>query len=890
MSNTQGRIVLVDGNSVLYRSFYAIKTPLTNDEGIPTNAIYGFTRLLRKILADENPDLAAVMFDAGGETFRHKMYTEYKANRPPVPDELVQQFPYSRAVCTVLGLSILEAPGVEADDLIGTLALQAVERGYSVCVVSSDKDFLQLVSDDIAVVHPDLETRYDRQAVKKKFGVDPEQVVDVLGLMGDSSDNVPGVRGIGEKGATKLISEWGSIENLLEHVEELTARRQRELLQEQREQALLSKQLVTLATDIDLDVNLENLEYRGANQTEAYELFKRLGFATLLKDFLPDSSATKTGIVGEAIHSCQVLGSIVEKIQVGNTFGLWLELGSSKSPDPGGGSVESLGLSVGKGTGFYVPPGSLDEEALLDELRVPLINADIMKLGYELKRTTLFLRERGIDLRGVGFDVKIAAYLLNPARRVEDIDMLVLEFLNKRIGAVAAPQGELQRMLPGVHSSEITDETTLSAQRAECLFTLTETMRKRLLDEGLNRLYEELELPLISVLADMEHVGIAIDDDAFSLMSMELETQIAELAEQIYKMAGREFNINSSKQLGEILFEEMDLPSFKKTEKQRIASTRADVLESLARHFEFPKKVLDYKSLAKLKGTYVDALPLARSSQTGRIHTTFNQTVTATGRLSSSNPNLQNIPIRTELGRRIRRAFVAQKGWKLLSADYSQIELRVLAHLSLDKALIKAFRSGEDIHDQTARQIFGNDASLGASERRRRAKIINFSIIYGKTAYTLGEDFGIPTREAKSFIDSYFERYPKVRELLDLTIRDARKTGKVKTLFGRHRYVPEIVARNRNIRSAAERIAVNTPIQGTAADLIKKAMLDLWRKLGSKGYRARLLLQVHDELVLEVPDSEVEDVTVLVKDTMEKVYPLEVPLLVDVKIGQSWEH
>ena len=890
MSEPKRRLVLVDGNSVLYRSFFAIKARLTNREGLPTNAVYGFTRVLRKILADESPDLAAVTFDAGGKTFRHEMYREYKANRPPVPDDLARQLPYSRDVCDVLGLLSLEIAGVEADDLIGTLARRAVERGYRVYVVSSDKDFLQLVSDDITVVHPDLETRYDREGVRKKFGVEPELVVDVLGLMGDSSDNVPGVRGIGEKGAIKLISEWGSIENLLEHADEVTGKRQGESLKEQREQALLSKKLVTLATDVDLDVDLENLEYRGVKQHEAYELFESLGFTTLLKDYLPDTPAAEITVACEAMNGRQALRAAVEEVQAERTLGLWLELGDSKSPDPGGGTLASVGLAARSGTGFYVVPGSLDEKTLLDALRGPLTSGGIAKLGHDLKRTVLFLRAQGIDLRGLGFDVKIAAYLLNPARRAQDIDALCLEFLHERIGAVAAPQRELQPRLPGVGGSETTDAATLAAQRAECLLRLSEAMRKRLADEELERLYEELELPLIDVLADMEHVGIAIDDDAFSAMSEELEEQVAALAEQIYEMAGREFNINSSRQLGEILFEEMVLPSFKKTQKQRMASTRADVLESLARHFEFPRKVLDYKSLTKLKGTYVDALPLARSPRTGRIHTTFNQTATATGRLSSSDPNMQNIPIRTELGRRVRRAFVAQGGWKLLSADYSQIELRVLAHLSLDEALIQAFRRGEDIHDRTARQVFGEDSSLGESELRRRAKIINFSIIYGKTAHTLGEDFGVSTREAQAFIDSYFERYPKVRELLDSIIRDARKTGKVKTLFGRHRYVPEIAARNRNTRLGAERIAVNTPIQGTAADLIKKAMLDLWRALRQKGYRARLLLQVHDELVLEVPDSEVDEVSALVRETMESVYPLEIPLVVDVKVGQSWEH
>jgi len=500
-----------------------------------------------------------------------------------------------------------------------------------------------------------------------------------------------------------------------------------------------------------------------------------------------------------------------------------------------------------------------------------------------------FFGARGVPFEGLAFDTRIAAYVLNPSRRSQELNELLVEFLQ----APLSEEGEAengQGVLPGIAGAGGETSGPVHAERAERILRLEEKMAKRMEEDELTELFRDLEMPLVRVLSEMELAGISIDREAFSAMSESIDSQLEALTQEIYELAGVEFNINSPRQLGEILFEKMNLPSFKKTEKQRAASTRVEVLEELAQSFPFPRKVLDYRALSKLKGTYVDALPHLVHPKTTRIHTTFNQTVAATGRLSSSDPNLQNIPIRTELGRELRRAFVAEAGSRLVSADYSQIELRVLAHLSKDENLIRAFRDEEDIHDRTARQVFGHVDGLSDHERRRRAKIINFSIIYGKTAYTLGKDFGIPTREAQAFIDSYFDRYPKVRELLDDIIRDARKTGKVRTLFGRQRFVPEIGSRNRNTRAAAERVAVNTPIQGTAADLIKKAMLELSHRLSDESLGGRLLLQVHDELVLEVPDAEVDPTTELVRVTMENVHPLDVPLKVEIAVGRSWEH
>jgi DNA polymerase-1 len=547
---------------------------------------------------------------------------------------------------------------------------------------------------------------------------------------------------------------------------------------------------------------------------------------------------------------------------------------------------------VQAGEGVYARAGERLSEALLLERLEPIFaDPSIGKGGHGLKQAVTFLEARGKRLAGCAFDTEIASYVLNPTRRSQELADLVLEFLQAPLSELSAP-AEAQGVLPGMAPPAETAASRgrLSAERAERMLRLSEKMELRIAEDELERVHREIELPLIQVLADMELAGIAIDRTEFERMSRELDSELQRLTLEIYELAGVEFNINSPRQLGEILFDKMNLPSFKKTEKQRVASTRVDVLEELAASFPLPKKVLEYRSLSKLKGTYVDALPSMVHPRTGRLHTTFHQTVTATGRLSSSDPNLQNIPIRGELARRLRRAFVAPPGAKLLSADYSQIELRVLAHLSRDPALIEAFRLGEDIHDRTARQVFGEGSALSASEQRRRAKIINFSIIYGKTAFTLGKEFGVPTREAQAFIDAYLDRYPRVRVLLEEIIRETRRSGKVRTLFGRQRYVPEIGSRNRTTRSAAERVAVNTPIQGTAADLIKKAMIDLHQRLREEKLRTRLLLQVHDELVLEAPDEEVERASAVVRETMEQVYPLEVPLRVDLKIGSSWEH
>jgi DNA polymerase-1 len=884
---TPGKLVLVDGNSLVYRSFFAIPR-LTNREGVPTNAAYGFATVLRKILSEEAPQHVAVVFDAGGKNFRHRLYPEYKAHRPPTPDDLSVQLPLTRDICNALGLPIVEIRAVEADDIVATLAARAEREGHRVFVVSSDKDFLQLVSQRITVISPGKEIRYDPALVVEKFGVPPDKVTDVLGLVGDSVDNVPGVPGIGMKGAVSLIREWGSIENVLENAQKIPNKRQREALLQHAEQARLSKKLVGLDTNVPLEIEPDALRYLGADRKAAFELFERLGFTSLLNDYLPETASTPP-------ESCQPLASRAELKQLmarARTRGcLSLYLATAETKTSGG--LLGVGLAVDSGQAFFVAMGGKwTEEAVVSELAPILSDRSMLKAGHDLKRTKLWFARRGVELCGIGFDAMVASYVLNPSKRMHDLETLSVEILQRPL---SEPKSDVdkQEMLPGMVGAGLpttVEDARPNAERAAAVLRIQERLEPRIDEEGLAMVFRELELPLIEVLADMERTGIRVDVDQLRAMSEEVGKDLEKLTTEIYELAGVEFNINSPKQLGEILFEKMNLPSFRKTQKQRSASTKMEVLEELAVHFELPRKILDYRSLAKLKGTYIDALPALVDPETGRIHTSFNQTVAATGRLSSSDPNLQNIPIRTELGQRIRAAFVAESGWLLLSADYSQIELRVLAHMSGDPNLIEAFRQDEDIHARTAKQVFGEDSGLSEAEQRRRAKIINFSIVYGKTAFTLGKEFGVPTREAQAFIDNYFDKYAKVRELLDKIVREAQLTGKVKTLFGRHRYVPEIGSRNHVTREAAKRVAVNAPIQGTAADLIKKAMVDLTRELTGRGLQSRLLLQVHDELVLEVPEREVEHASRLVREVMEGCYPLAVPLRVEVEVGPTWRH
>jgi DNA polymerase-1 len=878
---------LVDGSGQFHRAFHAIRG-LATSKGLPTNAAYGFTTMLRKLLEDEKPEHVAVLFDPPGRTIRHEEYAEYKANRPKMDQELAVQIPYIRRVCEVLRLAVIEVPGFEADDVIATLARQAVEKGFKVVVVSADKDLLQLVSEDVTVLNPGREgsgqTRLDRKAVEEKWGVPPERIVDVLALVGDSVDNVPGVPGIGDKGARDLVRAYGPLEAVLDHADEVKRAAYREGLKGHREAALLSKHLVTLRADAPVELQMDTLCLQEPDRAAAYALFKELEFQALAREYAPEAKPA-----ADAEH--RLLTSLAE-----------LEAVSAEASKAGAVAIgvvvtgpqamraKALGIALAwaPGRSAYLPlghsridvPQVVEPARALDALRPLLEDGEIRKASAAAKRDEIVLERLGVRVRGLSFDALIASYLLDPGRRTYALEDLAMEHLGERrpagSGGIAAPDAAA---IP-------TGQT--AGSEAEVVLRLDRPMSDRLRVEELLPIYESMEMPLVEVLADLERAGVKIDTRLLKAMSSDMEVQLQDLTKEIHLLAKGEFNINSPVQLREVLFDRLGLQSGKRTAKTRAASTAEDVLEELALVHELPRKILDYRSIQKLKSTYVDALPELVDPETGRIHATFNQTVAATGRLSSADPNLQNIPIRTPEGRRIREAFVAEKGHLLLSADYSQIELRVLAHLSGDPTLIDTFQKGEDVHDRTSREIFGPLSPIPPDEQRRISKMVNYALLYGKTAFSLAKDIGVSRKEAEAFIKAYFARYPRVRTFIDETIARARETGYVRTLLGRLRRLPDLRSKNFPVRMEAERQAMNTPVQGSAADLIKRAMIDLHRELAERKLRSRLILQIHDELLLEVPEKEAAEAQELVKQVMEGALKLDVPLVADAHLGRSW--
>jgi DNA polymerase-1 len=880
------KVYLIDGSAQLHRAYFAIRG-LTTTRGLPTNATYGFTTMLRKLLQDEDPQWIGISFDLKAKTFRHEEYAQYKANRPKMEDDLAVQIPYVRRVCEAFGLPIIEVEGYEADDVIATLARQAVERGHRVVVVSGDKDLLQLVTEDVLVLNPGREgsgsTLYDRKTVIDKFGVPPERVTDVLALVGDAVDNVPGVPGIGDKGARDLIQEFGTLESLLESAGRVKRPSYREGLAKHAEDARLSKRLVTLRTDAPVTLDLAALERRPPTVEAAHALFTELEFVALAKEYAPTATAAvpEHSVVRDAAGLSAVVGEILRAGRVA------LALVTS-TPSPMRAAFVGLGLAWRPGRAAYVPvghsrlevPDPMPVPRILDALRPALEDPAVLKLSANAKRGRVVLAHHGVACRGLAFDALVASYLVNPGRRGYALEESALEYLGQRVALGDSESAG--------DAASLDATARAAAQEAELVLRLHEPMSLRLRDEGLDTIYETMEVPLVEVLAAMELAGVKLDLALLAEMSREMEGQLQALTRQIHALAGGEFNINSPVQLREVLFDRLGLKSGKKTAKTRAASTAEEVLEELAADHELPHRILEYRSVQKLKSTYVDALPQLVLPETGRIHASFNQTVAATGRISSSDPNLQNIPIRTAEGRRIRQAFIAEAGHLLLSADYSQIELRILAHLSKDETLIDTFRRGEDVHDRTAREVFGPFSPLPPDEQRRRSKMVNYALLYGKTAFTLATDIGVSRREAQEFIDAYFRRYPGVRRFLDETVARARQSGKVRTLLGRLRRLPDLNARNPQVRMEAERQAVNTPCQGSAADLIKKAMIDLHRELAERRMKARLILQIHDELLLEVPEAEAEAARDLVKRVMEGALALDVPLVVDARLGRNW--
>jgi DNA polymerase-1 len=875
-------LYLIDGSAQLHRAYFAIRG-LATTRGLPTGATYGFTTMYRKLLQDEQPEWIGISFDLAGPTFRHEQYAEYKAHRPRMQDDLSVQLPYVRRFCDAFRLPVIEIPGYEADDVIATLARQAVERGLKVMVVSGDKDLLQLVSEDILVLNPGREgsgsTLYDRKTVEEKFGAAPERVVDVLALVGDAVDNVPGVPGIGEKGARDLVREYGSLEAVLENADKIKRPAYREGLKAHSEAAVLSKSLVTLRSDVPVELDLERLRRCEPDRLAAHALFTELEFVALAREYAPEPtmSAVEHRMLTETAEIESALAEAASSRRI--AFSL-----VSSGREPMRAELAGIAFSWQPGRAVYVPITTplAGPDPALEALRPVLEDPAVRKLSASGKADRVLLARRGIQYRGLAFDILVGSYLLNPGRRNYSLEELTLEQLGERRPTPPAAT------LPVFETEAAGTVARAAGLDAEIVLRLAERLKARLAEEGLAEIFETMELPLVEVLADMERAGVKVDRELLAVMSRDMERQLADLTREIYVLAKGEFNINSPIQLREILFDRLGLRSGKKTAKTRAASTAEDVLEELAGDHELPRKILEYRSVQKLKSTYVDALPVLIHPETGRIHASFNQTVAATGRISSSDPNLQNIPIRTAEGRRIREAFVAEPGCLLLSADYSQIELRVLAHLSKDEKLVDTFRRGEDVHDRTSREVFGPLSPISADEQRRISKMVNYALLYGKSAFTLAKDLGISQKEADGFIKAYFERYPSVRAFIDDTIARARETGAVRTLLGRLRRLPDLNHKNYQIRAEAERQAMNTPVQGSAADLIKKAMIDLHREIARRGLRSRLILQIHDELLLEVPEAEASEAQALVKSTMEGALTLEVPLVVEARLGRNW--
>ncbi|MDI6605566.1 MAG: DNA polymerase I [Candidatus Omnitrophota bacterium] len=832
-------LYLIDATAFCYRAFYALPG-LSTSFGQPTNAIYGFLNILNKILKSKKPDYLAVCFDVSRDTFRLKKFAEYKIQRPPMPEGLGSQLPFIKQIISAYGLKIVEKEGFEADDLIATLAEHAKKIGLAVIIVSSDKDILQLVDEHTLVLspHKNQELVYDQGKVMERFGVNPGRISDIIALMGDSVDNIPGAPGIGEKTARDLITRFGSLDKLLERIGEIKQEKLKEIISQNIEMIKLSRELAVLDKNVEIKFNLEELKPAGPDLKELVRLFKHLEFKKLLQE-LP--------VAEEKRHRK------IESLE-GRRFSDLL--GEGEELFLYGKSSRELVFCLKK---RFLRLSDFDQEAA-----GKLADSKIKKIGHDLKETKALLSKEGVILEGLFFDTMVAAYLLNPSRGGYRLSELALEYLGEVFAE--APAGE------------------------ECLdliCRLKPRLEKELQEKKLFELFSNLEMPLERVLAEMELTGIRIDARLFGELSRQIEKKLIKLIENIYELSGTQFNINSPKQLREILFEKLKLPVVKRSKTG--PSTDEEVLRKLSHKHKLPAMLVEYRQLAKLKNTYVDTLPQLVDKKTGRIHTSFNQTATETGRLSSSNPNLQNIPIKTDIGKNIRRAIISsdKNSW-LLSCDYSQIELRILAHLSQDQDLISAFRENKDIHRHCASLIYGVEENDVSQAMRDTAKRVNFGIVYGLTSYGLSRDLDIAVGESQQFIDAYFARYPGVKDYIQEQITKAGKDGFVTTILGRRRYIPQINNKNQGIRQFAERQAVNTPIQGSASDLIKLAMVHIYEKMVSAGLKAKMILQVHDELVFDCPETEVKELVALVKERMENVMKLKVPIRVDIKRGRNW--
>jgi DNA polymerase-1 len=879
-------LYLVDGSSYIYRAYFAIRH-LSSPKGFPTNALYGFTQMLLKLIKERNPGHVAVVFDLGRQTFRTEMYPEYKANRAAMPEDLVPQIVPIKEMVRAFNIPVLEKQGFEADDIIGTIARKCEESGMDVVVVTGDKDLMQIVTANVTL----LDTMKDKVSgipeVLERFGVEPERVVEILGLAGDSSDNIPGVPGVGEKTALKLIQEFGSLDALLERAGEVKGKTG-ERVREFADQARLSRKLATIDRNTPIEYRYEDLAVSPPDMKRLADLFREYGFTTLMKELTSEASLSTEGY--RTVLTEQDFSALLQELAAAPAFAVDLE---TTSLNPLNAEIVGLSFSFREHEAWYLPVGhcypgapvQLPREQVLSALAPIFTDQERPKIGQNIKYDYQVLRQYGIEMEGLWCDTMIASYLLNPVRSSHGLDSLAVEFLDHKMISFQEVAGKGKDQI-NFSQVPLESASVYSCEDADATFLLQGIFLPRLSEAGMDSLFFELEMPLVKILAEMEMQGVRLDLELLRELSGLFSGQLAALEREIFASAGCEFNINSPKQLGEVLFDRLKLPAGRKTKTGW--STDMDVLTRLALDHEIASLILQFRSISKLKSTYTDALPKLVNPRTGRVHTSYNQAVTNTGRLSSSEPNLQNIPIRSEEGRKIRRAFIAEEGSLLLSADYSQVELRVLAHLSGDRVFCDAFAHDEDIHTRTASEVFDLLPGLVTPEMRRQAKTINFGVIYGQGAFSLARELGVSTKTAKDFIDNYFLRHSGARDFLDSCVRDAEKNGFVTTILGRKLPIPDIGSSNGNIRAFAQRNAINYPIQGSAADIIKRAMVRVSERMRLEGLKSRLIMQVHDELVFEVPEEERIQMELLVCHEMEHAVPLRVPLKVDLNFGRNW--
>jgi DNA polymerase I len=886
MRKKNEEIYLIDGSSYIYRAYHAMGG-LSNSKGFPTGAIFGFCNMLAKTMKDRGPKHIAIVFDAKGPNFRHEMYSEYKANRPPMPEDLRLQIPRIHEIVEAYRIPSIAVPGFEADDIIATLTREAREKGWTVVVVSSDKDLSQLVENGgVFMWDPQKDVTYDPAGVAKKFGVLPELILDFMALVGDTSDNIPGVPGVGPKTAVGLLQEFGSLDGIYSNLDKIPQKKLKENLANNHDKALLSRKLASLSDHVAVDLKLEDLVVREQDSEKLREIFRELEFKKLV-DELP---ARKTLDFSEycTIVTMEDLKQWVDDLRRAGRFAVDTE---TTSTEPMRARLVGMSMCAENGKACYIPVGhtygeQLNKEEVLAAVRPILEDASIEKYGQNIKYDMIVLKREGVDIRGVVCDTMLASYLLDPSRRGHSLDDLAETFLEHRTIRISELIGTGKNQVP-FSEVDIPIASEYAAEDAEVTCRVAEILCPRLASEGLADLMKDVELPLIPVLVDMEMAGVRIDIPYLKNLSKEFGETLKTAEVQIHAKAGEPFNINSPKQLAEILFEKLGMTAGKKTKTGY--STSLDVLEELAVQHELPRMILDYRSIYKLKSTYVDTLTNLVNPETGRIHTSYNQAVAATGRLSSSDPNLQNIPIRTGEGRKIRRAFIPDDGYVYIGADYSQIELRVVAHMSDDARLKQAFSAGEDIHAITAASIFGCSPAQVVPEMRRRAKEINFGIIYGMGPYKLAGRIGVGLKMAKQYLEDYYRTYAGVSRYVEETPERAKRDGFVTTILGRKRFLPDLNNPNKIAQQAAKRMAVNTTIQGSAADLMKLAMIKVHRSIQEKQLPAKMILQVHDELVLEVREDVAKEAMALLKKEMEGVYPLSVPLVVDTAMGKNWD-